>query len=101
MTFKDELTSALNRYSAENRSNTPDFILAKYLIGCLNAFDVAVNMREDYYGREHHHLGSSVESPSLETVALCPHGMPLADNVCGPCSEGRPTVNRGVNDANR
>lgn len=21
---------------------------------------------------------------------LCPHGMPLADNVCGPCSEGRP-----------
>lgn len=24
------------------------------------------------------------------TPALCPHGMPLADNVCGPCSEGRP-----------
>jgi hypothetical protein len=22
--------------------------------------------------------------------ALCPHGLPLADNVCGPCSEGRP-----------
>jgi hypothetical protein len=21
---------------------------------------------------------------------LCPHGMPIADNVCGPCSEGRP-----------
>lgn len=21
---------------------------------------------------------------------LCPHGMPLADNICGPCSEGRP-----------
>lgn len=21
---------------------------------------------------------------------LCPHGMVLADNVCGPCSEGRP-----------
>jgi hypothetical protein len=22
--------------------------------------------------------------------ALCPHGMPLAENVCGPCSQGRP-----------
>jgi hypothetical protein len=20
----------------------------------------------------------------------CPHGMPLAENVCGPCSQGRP-----------
>jgi hypothetical protein len=32
-----------------------------------------------------------------ETRALCPHGMPLAENVCGPCSEGRPnTVTRTV-----
>lgn len=22
--------------------------------------------------------------------ALCPHGMPLAENICGPCSKGRP-----------
>lgn len=32
-----------------------------------------------------------------ETPALCPHGMPLAENTCGPCSEGRPnspTTNR-------
>lgn len=27
---------------------------------------------------------------SQETRALCPHGMSLAENVCGPCSEGRP-----------
>lgn len=25
-----------------------------------------------------------------ETVVLCPHGMPLAENVCGPCSKGKP-----------
>jgi hypothetical protein len=30
------------------------------------------------------------ESPAQETSALCPHGMPRAENVCGPCSEGRP-----------
>jgi len=23
--------------------------------------------------------------------ALCPHGFDLRDNICGPCSEGRPT----------
>ena len=22
--------------------------------------------------------------------ALCPHGMPLAENICGPCSQGHP-----------
>lgn len=26
----------------------------------------------------------------LPAPTLCPHGMPLAENVCGPCSEGRP-----------
>lgn len=28
----------------------------------------------------------------METSALCPHGMPLAENVCGPCSEGQPNT---------
>ena len=23
-------------------------------------------------------------------ATLCPHGFVLADNICGPCSEGRP-----------
>lgn len=29
------------------------------------------------------------------TQALCPHGFVLADNTCGPCSEGRPTRTPG------
>lgn len=33
-----------------------------------------------------------------ETGALCPHGMPLAENVCGPCSQGRPNT-MSVNEA--
>jgi hypothetical protein len=28
--------------------------------------------------------------PSMFAEPLCPHGMPLAENICGPCSEGRP-----------
>lgn len=67
MTFKQKLAALLNCHSADNRSNTPDFILAHYLIGCMNAFDVAVNAREDYYGRERLHLGDSVEATAPET----------------------------------
>lgn len=50
--FERELTSLINRYSKENDSNTPDFMLAQYLTGCLNHFNAIVNMREKWYGRE-------------------------------------------------
>lgn len=46
-----ELSAVLNRHSVENGSNTPDFILAQYLLGCLAAFETAVNAREKWYGR--------------------------------------------------
>lgn len=50
--FPRELIKLLNRYSQENMSNTPDFILAEYLIACLAAFNVAVQQRETWYGRD-------------------------------------------------
>lgn len=50
--FLKELTSLLNRHSRENDSGTPDFILADYLISCLNAFAMATNSRERWYGRK-------------------------------------------------
>jgi hypothetical protein len=40
-----DIQHAINFHSAENGSNTPDFILAEYLLGCLAAFDKAVQMR--------------------------------------------------------
>ena len=49
--MRQELEKVLNRYSQENGSNTPDFILANYLIHCLVAFDTAVNAREGWCGR--------------------------------------------------
>lgn len=45
-----EIQQAINRVSAENGSNTPDFILADYLASCLAAFDRAVTQRERWYG---------------------------------------------------
>lgn len=47
----ERIQHEINCGSAENGSNTPDWILAEYLIGCLAAFDHAVNARERYYGR--------------------------------------------------
>ena len=49
--FHRELSSLLNRYSKENGSNTPDFLLASYLTGCLHTFNSIVNAREEWYGR--------------------------------------------------
>jgi len=43
----DAIANVLNRFSAENGSNTPDFILAQYLVDCLWAFDRAVQKREE------------------------------------------------------
>lgn len=48
--LQKEIEKLLNSYSAENASNTPDFILAEYLLGCLNVFNNAVSRRTDWYG---------------------------------------------------
>ena len=50
--FKTELEGLINRYSMENGSDTPDFMLAHYLQGCLDLFDETVASREQWYGRE-------------------------------------------------
>lgn len=50
--FERELETLINRHSKENGSDTPDFILAKYLRTCLDNFNIAVKEREKWYGRE-------------------------------------------------
>lgn len=51
--FRKELEHLLNRHSMENDSNTPDFLLAEFLYGCLRAFDKAVSERDRWYGVRH------------------------------------------------
>lgn len=50
--FEERIRQAINFASKENGSNTPDFILAEFLSGCLSLFELTVNSREKYYGRE-------------------------------------------------
>ena len=49
--FIEEIRVVINKHSKENGSDTPDFILAEYLEGCLNVFDKTVNSRESWYSR--------------------------------------------------
>jgi len=49
--FEDELTRLINKYSLETRSNTPDYILAKYLVMALVCVDHAIGVRDAWYGR--------------------------------------------------
>lgn len=49
--LRRDLSGVLNRYSRDNGSNTPDFILAQYLANCLDAFDIAVQKRAQWFGR--------------------------------------------------
>jgi hypothetical protein len=44
-TLQSALQDLLNSYSRENESNTPDFVLAEYLMNCLIAYEKAIQER--------------------------------------------------------
>jgi hypothetical protein len=50
--FRQDLEAAINRNSMENGSDTPDFILADYLMDCLDNFDRTVSRRTKWYKPE-------------------------------------------------
>jgi len=51
-TFEDELRDLINRHSQEGASNTPDFVLARYLVACLEAWEDAIERRDDWHTKE-------------------------------------------------
>ena len=46
-----ELEQLINKHCRENESNTPDFILAEYMMDALAAFERASLARERWFGR--------------------------------------------------
>lgn len=46
LSFNKKLEKLINIHSMENESNTPDFILAKFMSECLQSFNNAVKHRE-------------------------------------------------------
>ena len=74
--FEEELAQVINRHSRENGSNTPDFILAAYLVDCLENFDRIMLWRQKWYS---------------------PEGVPAAERINGP----KPTEAEGEAAASR
>lgn len=50
--LEKKLSDLINHESREQDSNTPDFILAKFMVDCLDAFELASNSREVWYKAE-------------------------------------------------
>ena len=50
--FHKELQVLVNAHSIENESNTPDFVLANYLIDCLKAYENAHNYCNEWNSPE-------------------------------------------------
>lgn len=48
--FSEGLRGVINRFSRENASDTPDFILADYLSACLDAYGAAAKARDKWFG---------------------------------------------------
>jgi len=48
-TFESELKALINKYSLENQSNTPDFLLAHYVEQCLANYATIVMARDSWH----------------------------------------------------
>jgi hypothetical protein len=44
-----ELAELINRHSLENDSDTPDYLLSKFMIGCLYNYQMAVRARDKWF----------------------------------------------------
>lgn len=55
--FQKDLEALINKHSLEQESDTPDAILAEFVGKSLDAFDLAVNRREVWYGRPQSDMG--------------------------------------------
>ena len=49
--FQKDLAQLINKYCIENESDTPDFMIAEYLDGCLQVYNETITKREEWYGR--------------------------------------------------
>lgn len=70
MTLEQEIREAINKHTRENVSNTPDFILAEFMMRCLEAFESTTREREKWYGAELKPFGSVVTKVEEERPAF-------------------------------
>lgn len=71
--LENKLSDLLNCESREADSNTPDFLLAEYMVRCLEAFELASNRREVWFGVELDILNdwSGLIMEALSEASMC------------------------------
>ena len=52
--FERELRELINRHSMENESDTPDFMLANFLVRCLEAWNATTSTRSKWCSKAAH-----------------------------------------------
>lgn len=50
--FQSELCALINKHSVEQCGDVPDYILARYLCDCIEAFHVAAKSRDKWFGQD-------------------------------------------------
>ena len=78
--LEKKLSDLINGESRENDSNTPDFILAEYMMACLDAFELASNKREAWFGIELDILNNWAEliMTAIGEASMCWHDIDKA-----------------------
>lgn len=77
MSFEADLRELINRHSKEGESDTPDYILAQYIIACLAAFTEATKAR-DAWGEMTDVFDDDIRADG------CSHGTPISQD-CYAC----------------
>ncbi len=67
LSFERELSELLNRYSKENDSDTPDYLLSEYLVKTLDALNAAIKARQVWNTR---HLDAAALADELEREVI-------------------------------
>ena len=72
-TLEHKIAGVINSVSRENDSNTPDFLLAEFMMKCLDAFELASNKREMWYGVHLHILNAwrKLRMEAIGEASMC------------------------------
>lgn len=97
--LREALADALNRFCAENGSNSPDFILAEYVASSLIAFDNAVNARERWHGRKVELLDTADDAPRVEGAEANSPVPPLEQAIVAAGADKAPRIKAEQVDA--
>jgi hypothetical protein len=87
-TFETSLERLIGRFSVNSESDTPDFILAGYIRGCLDAWNQSVSARDKFYDVKLHpgedyckHLWDEFLRPDGSRRCLKCHEVQICEEV--------------------